>query len=62
MPYHSITDEANRDKIWDDGLHFTPHGYSVMGDHIANRLADLVKLESKDDDANQGNVADNARQ
>jgi hypothetical protein len=60
MPYHSMTDEESRDKIWDDGLHFTPHGYSVMGDHIASRLVELMaesqgqtELEAKDEDGKQ---------
>jgi hypothetical protein len=58
MPYHSMTDEKSRDEIWDDGLHFTEHGYSVMGNHIAKRLVDLVaesqvqtKLKAKDEEA-----------
>ncbi len=67
MPYHSMTDEESRDAIWDDGLHFTEHGYSVMGDHIASRLVELVtesqeltKLEvteATDIMAEQGDVA-----
>jgi hypothetical protein len=54
MPYHSMTDEESRDEIWDDGLHFTEHGYSVMGDHIASRLVDLVT----DEVGRQGCVAE----
>ena len=34
--------EESREAIWGDGLHFTPHGYGVMGDHIADRLVKLV--------------------
>lgn len=67
MPYHSMTDEESRDEIWDDGLHFTEHGYSVMGDHIASRLVDLVaesqrltKLDAKDVVAEHGDVAKEA--
>lgn len=64
MPYHSIADEESRDKIWHDGLHFTEHGYSVMGDHIASRLVDLVaerqrltNLEAKDIVVEHGDMA-----
>jgi hypothetical protein len=67
MPYHSMTDEENRDEIWDDGLHFTQRGYSVMGDHIASRLVDLVaerkgrtKLDTKDGEAGLGDEAKEA--
>jgi hypothetical protein len=62
-----MTDEASRDEIWDDGLHFTEHGYSVMGDHIASRLVELVaesqgrtNLEAKIDKAEHGDVAKEA--
>lgn len=30
IPYHSITDAAARDQIWDDGVHLTPDGYDRM--------------------------------
>jgi hypothetical protein len=62
-----MTDEASRDEIWDDGLHFTEHGYGVMGDHIASRLAHLVaesqartNLEAKNDKVEHGSVAKEA--
>lgn len=42
MPYHSMSEE-DRDEIWDDGLHLTPFGYSVMGGHIAKRIKDLLE-------------------
>ncbi len=42
MPYHSMSEE-DRDQIWDDGLHLTPYGYSVMGGHIAKRLVELLE-------------------
>ena len=49
MPYHSMSEES-REKIWDDGLHFTPYGYSVMGGHIANRLVDILGTMVKEDE------------
>ena len=30
MPYHSMGEEE-RERIWDDGLHFTPEGYERVG-------------------------------
>ena len=54
MPYHSMSEE-NREQIWDDGLHFTPYGYNVMGDHIAKRLVDILATMTKEDEmAEQG--------
>ena len=49
VTYHSMSEET-RDEIWDDGLHLTPKGYSVMGEHIANRLLELYAsmIESRD--------------
>jgi lysophospholipase L1-like esterase len=47
MPYHTMSKES-RDDIWDDGLHFTPKGYGVMGNHIANRLIELVRAISEE--------------
>jgi lysophospholipase L1-like esterase len=41
MPYHGESEE-NRKEIWDDGLHFTPYGYNVMGDFIAQRMVELL--------------------
>lgn len=41
MPYHSLS-STERVDIWDDGLHMTPYGYGVMGELIANRLAELI--------------------
>lgn len=35
-------DEEEQDRIWDDGLHFTPAGYDMMGEVVADRLIDLL--------------------
>lgn len=36
-------DDAERLRIWDDGLHLTSAGYKVMGDAIAFHLFELLK-------------------
>jgi hypothetical protein len=40
-------DPERRKEIWDDGLHFKPKGYNVMGQEIAKKLVELV-AEIKD--------------
>lgn len=47
MPYHSESKET-REEIWDDGLHFTPYGYNVMGDYIAQCLVKLLPIVEKE--------------
>ena len=37
-------DEDLREKLWDDGLHLTSEGYKVMGDVIAVRMFELLKM------------------
>ena len=34
--------EAMRKEIWDDGTHFTPKGYDLVGSIIADRIAEIV--------------------
>ncbi|KAG4427229.1 hypothetical protein IFR05_017288 [Cadophora sp. M221] len=46
VPYHSMP-EAERDEIWDDGLHFTPTGYARVGVLVAERLMELLGSEGK---------------
>lgn len=41
IPYHSMP-EAEREEIWDDGLHFTPKGYERMGKLVAARLFEII--------------------
>ncbi len=38
--------EAERDKIWDDGLHFTPAGYERVGRLVAERLIEILGSDS----------------
>ena len=42
IPYFSMPEEERR-AIWDDGTHFTPRGYDLMGTIIAARVVELVK-------------------
>ncbi|KAF6217628.1 hypothetical protein HO133_006730 [Letharia lupina] len=37
-------DKDLRKKLWDDGLHLTSEGYKVMGDVIAVRMFELLKM------------------
>ncbi|CAF9936277.1 MAG: hypothetical protein ALECFALPRED_006751 [Alectoria fallacina] len=37
-------DKDLREKLWDDGLHLTSEGYKVMGDVIAVRMLELLKM------------------
>lgn len=41
VPWPSEDTDA-QDRIWDDGLHFTPVGYDLMGDVVADRLIELL--------------------
>ncbi|KAI4130752.1 MAG: hypothetical protein LQ338_001588 [Usnochroma carphineum] len=42
VPYASM-DPAMRKKVWDDGLHFKPVGYDMLGDAIADRLLAVLR-------------------
>lgn len=37
-------EEDLRKRLWDDGLHLTSEGYKVMGDVIAVRMLELLKM------------------
>jgi lysophospholipase L1-like esterase len=39
-------DEAERDRLWDDGLHLTGEGYKMMGDVIAVRLFEILQEQT----------------
>lgn len=41
VPYFALK-EAKRDKVWNDGLHRTEEGYSMMGDANAAHLIPLI--------------------
>ena len=39
-------DLRQRKSIWDDGLHFKPKGYDLIGQEVANKLIELLaKIE-----------------
>lgn len=42
-------DLPEQERIWDDGLHFTPVGYDMMGDAVADRLLELVDADAGQD-------------
>ncbi|KAL8928157.1 MAG: hypothetical protein Q9208_001867 [Pyrenodesmia sp. 3 TL-2023] len=44
VPYGSMDPELRR-KVWDDGLHFKPLGYDMIGDAVADRLLEVLKVE-----------------
>ncbi|KAG0650846.1 hypothetical protein D0Z07_2285 [Hyphodiscus hymeniophilus] len=46
MPYHSMS-EQEREEVWDDGLHFTPRGYEVMGEFVTRRMLEIIESEEK---------------
>jgi lysophospholipase L1-like esterase len=37
--------EAEKKEVWDDGLHFTPKGYEIMGEMVAERLLEIFEAE-----------------
>ena len=41
IPFHCVTNEAERKAIWDDGLHLTPAGY----DRMATLIFDAMKTK-----------------
>ena len=45
IPYATL-DEAERDRLWDDGLHLTGEGYKMMGDVIAVRLFEILQEQT----------------
>ncbi|RDW84422.1 hypothetical protein BP6252_02012 [Coleophoma cylindrospora] len=42
IPWASMDDEQ-RALIWDDGVHFTPQGYDLLGSMLADRIVELVQ-------------------
>ncbi|KAL8911777.1 MAG: hypothetical protein Q9171_003110 [Xanthocarpia ochracea] len=45
IPYASMSKEM-RKKVWDDGLHFKPLGYDMLGDAVADRLLEILQRAS----------------
>lgn len=42
--YEAMSEE-DRNRYWDDTVHFTPDGYDLMGEHIAKALIGILKAE-----------------
>lgn len=53
MPFHSLT-EDQKVELWDDGLHFTPQGYDMIGTLVTERLLELLKPLPTQDLSNGG--------
>ena len=47
IPYFSMPEDERRE-IWDDGTHFTPRGYDLVGTIISSRIVELVEEQGKD--------------
>lgn len=45
IPYATL-DEAERDRLWDDGLHLTREGYKMMGNVIGVRLFEILQEQT----------------
>lgn len=43
VPYFNMSD-AQKPRIWDDGLHLTMAGYEMMGEAIAAKLIELLHV------------------
>ncbi|KAL8759382.1 MAG: hypothetical protein Q9199_000817 [Rusavskia elegans] len=41
IPYAGMSQET-RKIVWDDGLHFKPAGYDMIGDAVADRLLEII--------------------
>jgi lysophospholipase L1-like esterase len=44
MPYHSLS-AVDRKELWDDGLHFTPKGYEMIGNLVAVRMIEIIRTK-----------------
>ncbi|KAL8680839.1 MAG: hypothetical protein Q9186_003017 [Xanthomendoza sp. 1 TL-2023] len=45
IPYADMPKNM-REKVWDDGLHFKPAGYDMLGDAVADRLLEILEAAS----------------
>ncbi|KAG9237272.1 SGNH hydrolase-type esterase domain-containing protein [Amylocarpus encephaloides] len=46
IPWVSLPEER-RKALWDDGVHFSPEGYNLMGQVIARELIKIINKENK---------------
>lgn len=42
MPYHNM-DLEKRERLWDDGLHFTEEGYKEIGIMVGEKLIQVIE-------------------
>jgi lysophospholipase L1-like esterase len=47
IPFHSMTNIAQRDSIWDDMIHFTPAGYDHMASFIFQEIYKKLQKDNK---------------
>ncbi|KAL8768295.1 MAG: hypothetical protein Q9209_005434 [Squamulea sp. 1 TL-2023] len=45
IPFAAMSEEM-RKNVWDDGLHFKPPGYDMIGDAVADRLLEVIGAPS----------------
>jgi hypothetical protein len=58
VPFWDMPEEK-RGEIWDDGLHFTPRGYDLIGRIIADRILELIVAESGGLNSHPANTSPN---
>ncbi|CZR54169.1 related to esterase [Phialocephala subalpina] len=46
VPYWNMT-AAERSSYWDDGIHWTPKGYDLVGGRIAERMLEMLKANNQ---------------
>ncbi|KAL0474805.1 SGNH hydrolase-type esterase domain-containing protein [Neurospora intermedia] len=49
FPFYAMS-EADRERYWDDGVHFTPAGYDRMGNKIGVTFVSMLVREQSDND------------
>lgn len=42
MPYHNM-EPNQRERLWDDGLHFTEAGYQEMGIMVGEKMIEFIE-------------------
>lgn len=42
MPYHNM-DLEKRERLWDDGLHFTEEGYKEIGIMVGEKMIQVIE-------------------
>lgn len=55
VPNRNMSDKE-RKEYWDDGIHWTPKGYDLVGSRIAERLIEILKSEESDQGSEHGEL------